>query len=240
MKNPAIRLVAFDIDGTLISTQGAGMRAFYRAFQSVLNISVDGGVIRPDGMTDPLIVKEILKHFGMADQWSENTRDALFSSYLSCLEEEMSRARELKLIRVLPGVAALLEAMSKQPDFAVGLVTGNLERGAIIKLKYAGLDRYFGFGGFGSDSEDRTELTRVGLRRGAQLAGEDRVKGAFVIGDTPLDIIHGHAAGATVIAVASAGYGIDDLQAHNPDLAVPDLTEADSMISFMRNFPHRT
>ena len=132
-----MRLVLFDVDGTLISTKGAGMRAFYRAFQSVLNISVDGGVIRPDGKTDPLIVKGILKHFGMADQWNENIRDALFSSYLSCLEEEMSRARELELIRILPGVAALLEALSKQPDFAVGLVTGNLEKGAHIKLKSA-------------------------------------------------------------------------------------------------------
>jgi phosphoglycolate phosphatase-like HAD superfamily hydrolase len=234
-----MRLVLFDIDGTLILTRGAGMRAFYRAMRHVFDITVDSEVICPDGKTDPLIAKELLAHFGQADRWSEESRNALFSSYLSCLEEEMSRARESGSIRILPGVTWLLDGLISQPDFALGLVTGNLEEGARIKLEKAGLDRYFRFGGYGSDSEDRTALIRVGIRRGAQLVAPAPVESSFVIGDTPLDIIHGHSAGACVIAVASAKYSVDDLRPHSPDLLVPDLTQVDSIISFMRMWPER-
>jgi len=115
---------------------------------------VDSEVIRPDGKTDPLIAREMLAYFNLSDRWCDATREALFESYLGCLEEEMSLARSAGLIRVLPGVSDLLEALSRQEDFAVGLVTGNLERGAHIKTgegrPAAG---YFHFGGYGSDSE---------------------------------------------------------------------------------------
>jgi phosphoglycolate phosphatase-like HAD superfamily hydrolase len=232
-----MRLVLFDVDGTLISTKGAGMRAFYRALDSVFGISVDREVIRPDGKTDPLIFKELLAYFNLADRWNEDIQETLFSSYLGCLENEMSRAKEHGLIRILPGAAALLEKLSSQPDFAVGLVTGNLERGARIKLDKAGIYGYFRFGGYGSDSEDRTELTRIGIERGARAVAPESIEGTFVIGDTPLDINHGHAAGASVIAVASARYSMDDLRMHKPDLLVADLTQTDSIISFMRDFP---
>jgi phosphoglycolate phosphatase-like HAD superfamily hydrolase len=131
----------------------------------------------------------------------------------------------------------LLEKLSSQPDFAVGLVTGNLERGARIKLDKAGIYGYFRFGGYGSDSEDRTELTRIGIERGVRAVAPESIEGAFVIGDTPLDINHGHAAGSSVIAVASARYSMDDLRMHKPDLLVADLTQTDSIISFMRDFP---
>ena len=225
----------FDLDGTLISTRGAGMRAFYRALRSVFDISVDKEVIRPDGKTDPMIAKEMLAYFDLANRWCEETREAFFSSYLGCLEEEMRWAREQGLIRILPGVSALLEMLSRQPDFCVGLVTGNLEKGARIKLETAELIRYFRFGGYGSDSEDRTMLTRIGIRRGAQLIAPATVEASFVIGDTPLDILHGHAAGAAVIAVAGARYRRKDLAPHNPDLLVCDLTPAESIVRFMRS-----
>jgi phosphoglycolate phosphatase-like HAD superfamily hydrolase len=230
-----MKLVLFDVDGTLISTRGAGMRAYYRALHSVFNVRVDSEVIRPDGKTDPLIAREMLAYFNLSDRWCDATREALFESYLGCLEEEMSLARSAGLIRVLPGVSDLLEALSRQEDFAVGLVTGNLERGAHIKLEKAGLRGYFHFGGYGSDSEDRTELTRVGIRRGAHSIAPKAVEGAFVIGDTPLDITHGRAAGAWVIAVASAKYSLIELEACEPDLLVPDLTPAGKIISFMRD-----
>ena len=229
-----MRLVLFDVDGTLISTDGAGMRAFYRALRAVFDIHVESGIIRPDGKTDPAIAKELLTHFGLADQWGNTIQMALFSSYLAYLNEEMSRAREHGRIRILSGVGNLLNRLTTLPDFAVGLVTGNLEEGAHIKLENAGLDGYFHFGGYGSDSEDRTALTRIGIQRGANIVEPAQVEGAFVIGDTPLDIFHGHAAGACVIAVASARYSMDDLGVHNPDLLVPDLTPVDSIISFMR------
>jgi len=215
------------------------MRAFYQALRHVFAVNVDSEVVRPDGKTYPLIAKELLAYFGQGDRWNEESRNALFSSYLSCLEEEMSRARDSGSIRVLPGVAKLLEVLTCHADFALGLVTGNLEEGARIKLEKAGLDGYFRFGGYGSDAEDRTMLIRLGIQRGVQRIAPAPVEGAFVIGDTPLDIIHSHAAGACVIAVASAKYSVDDLRPHNPDLLVPDLTQTDFIISFLRTWPAR-
>jgi phosphoglycolate phosphatase-like HAD superfamily hydrolase len=230
-----MRLVLFDVDGTLISTKGAGMRAFYRALQGLFGISVENEVIRPDGMTDPLILKALLAHFGMADQWCTQTQETLFACYLNCLEDEMSRARERGQIRILPGVVNLLETLAFMDDFCVGLATGNLEKGAQIKLDKAGLSKYFRFGGYGSDCENRTSLVRIGIERGARIIAPATVEEAFVIGDTLLDIVHGRAAGARTIAVASARYGVNDLSRENPDLVVADLTAIDSIVSFMRD-----
>lgn len=234
-----MKLVLFDVDGTLILTGGAGMRALYRALDLHFGIKVDREPIHPDGKTDPLIVKELLKYFHLEAQYNDKTRDLMLSSYLGFLDEEMSRARSRNLIQILPGVAEFLEMLNGLSDFCIGLVTGNLEQGARIKLKNAGLDRYFRFGGYGSDSEDRTSLTRIGIQRGAHTIAPAPVEGAFVIGDTPLDIHHGHAAGARVIAVASARYGMDELQAHDPDLLVAALTEAESILRFMKDSPRQ-
>jgi phosphoglycolate phosphatase len=230
-----MRLVLFDIDGTLISTGHAGMRAYYRALESVFSVRACDDLIRPDGKTDPSIARELLACVNMSDRWSDAARDALFASYLEYLDEEMCLARDCGLIRILPGVENLLETLSRQPDFALGLVTGNLKEGARIKLEKAGIHRYFQFGGYGSDSEDRTSLARIGIERGIRFVAPASVERSFVIGDTPLDIIHGHAAGAPVIGVASARYSVSELEPHGPDLLVSDLTGADAIISFLRN-----
>ena len=123
-----MKLVLFDVDGTLISTKGAGMRAFYRALQSVFDIRVESEVIRPDGKTDPLILRELLSYFGLAEHWCKEARAKLFAEYLRCLEDEMSQAKSRGLIRILPGVLNLLQSLQSQEDLAVGLVTGNLEK----------------------------------------------------------------------------------------------------------------
>jgi phosphoglycolate phosphatase len=234
-----MRLVLFDIDGTLITTGHAGMRAYYRALGSVFSVSVDGASIKPDGKTDPLIAKELLACAGLAHLWSEDVSVALFGSYVGYLEEEMDKAKEDGQIRILPGVIDLLEVLSRQPDFSMGLVTGNLEKGAQIKLEKAGLGHFFRFGGYGSDFEDRTGLTRVGIERGIRFVAPAPVEAAFIIGDTPFDIIHGRAAGADVIAVASARYSLRDLEPYKPELLVPDLTQTDQIIEFMRCSPER-
>jgi phosphoglycolate phosphatase-like HAD superfamily hydrolase len=131
-------------------------------------------------------------------------------------------------------VVSLLDTLAHAPDFLVGLATGNLEKGAEIKLRHAGLDGYFRFGGFGSDAEDRTELIRQGIRRGTQLCAPVPIEAIFVIGDTPLDIIHGHQAGARVLAVASAKYSMADMEPCQPEMLVPDLTAVDGILSFFR------
>jgi phosphoglycolate phosphatase len=232
-----MRLVLFDVDGTLIHSSGAGMRAFHRAFQAVFGVTVDREVIRPDGKTDPLIAREMLDYFGLQHRWRDETRDALFSTYLANLDGEMGLVRAKGTLRVLPGVVALLDALAPRPDFALGLATGNLERGSEIKLRHAALDRYFRFGGFGSDAEDRTELIREGIRRGIQLCAPQTVDGSFVVGDTPLDIIHGHNAGARVLAVASAKYSLRDLAPFQPEMLVADLTDVASILSFLTSEP---
>lgn len=209
------------------------MRAFFRAFEEVFGIPVKAEVVRPDGKTDPLIARELLAHFGREQLWNEQSRESLFDAYLSRLEGEMTRAKSADSIRILPGVKELLEAFSVRPDFALGLVTGNLEGGAHIKLENAGLDRYFKYGGFGSDSEDRTELIRRAIARGKSLVAPREVEASIVIGDTPLDIIHGHAAGAVVIAVASARYTVAELRRHGPDLLVPSLAPIETVVSFV-------
>ena len=228
-----MRLVLFDIDGTLILSGGAGMRAFFRAFKQVFDLQVSREVIHPDGKTDPLIAKEILRHFGQESRWNARSRDALFTAYLNCLDEEMGRAKEEGAIRILPGVLELLDFLKQRQEFALGLVTGNLEGGARIKLEKAGLDSYFRFGGYGSDSEDRTMLIRKAIERGTEFVAPVPVEAAHVIGDTPLDIIHGHAAGASVIAVASARYSLSELQALNPDLLVASLAPLQPILSHL-------
>jgi phosphoglycolate phosphatase len=229
-----MHLVLFDVDGTLILTNGAGMRAFYRALEDVLGVDASRGLYHPDGKTDPQIARELLAGLDLSNQWTEEIRKTLFAAYLAFLEDEMRRAKKQGLIRILPGARNLLDLLVNQPDFCLGLVTGNLEKGARIKLEMAGLGGYFRFGGYGSDSENRTELTRIGIERGAQSVVPNSVEDAFVIGDTPLDIIHGHAAGARVIAVASSRYSIDELGMHDPDLLIRDLTPAESVVRFMR------
>ena len=178
-------LLLFDIDGTLISTDGAGMRAFQRALQEVIGIRIDMKAVRPDGKTDPLILKETIAHFGLNDRREIHSQQEIFSRYLDFLEDEMEKALESGKVRVLPGVGNLLNALSRKSDFALGLATGNIEDGARVKLEKAGLSGFFHFGGFGSDSEDRTELTRIGIRRGSHYVSPAPVDGAFVIGDTP-------------------------------------------------------
>jgi len=230
-----MRLVLFDIDGTLILSHGAGMRAFYRGLSQVFGLTMQKDSVSPDGKTDPLIARECLAYFRQEHLWNDESRANLFDCYLACLEEEMEQARLNGSIRILPGVTALLEKLASEPEYALGLVTGNLEGGARIKLAKAGLDRYFHFGGYGSDAEDRTALVRMAIERGRDHVAPEAVDRTFVIGDTPLDVIHGRAAGASVIAVASANYKIADLQACGPDLLVADLTAMETILSFLKN-----
>lgn len=211
------------------------MRAFSRAMQSTLQVNVDGCSIEPDGKTDPLILKEFLESSCGLASWSASVQEALFEAYLICLQEEMAEAKRRSLIRVLPGVVAILEDLTRRSDYCLGLVTGNLEKGARIKLENAELMHYFRFGGYGSDAEDRTQLTRMAMQRGAQIVAPAMVSKSFIIGDTPLDIMHGRAAGASVIAVASARYSVPELKKHNPDLLVPDLTYAPEILDFMQS-----
>ncbi len=200
-------VVLFDVDGTLVSTGGAGRRAMEDAFEAVCGRRDACEAIAFAGSTDRAIVRAGLRAAGCPDDaaWVERVLDV----YLERLPVHLARA---SAYRVHPGVVELLDALAAAADagapLTFGLGTGNVEAGARAKLRpAAGLDRRFTFGGFGCDAEDRAELLRVGLRRGAARLGEaPEACRAVVVGDTARDVAAAHAVGAECLAVAT-GFG---------------------------------
>ena len=221
-----MRLVLFDIDGTLLLSGGAGTRSLHRAFQIRYGIEPDSTSIRFDGKTDPLIIQELISIYDLDDEPGPE----LYDIYLSILPDEIRRSPNFQ---VLAGARELVIQLSADPNFLIGLATGNVETGARMKVERAGLSSYFPFGGYGSDSGDRTELIRAAIRRGSELTAPLVPDEVFVIGDTPRDIRHGRAAGAITIAVATGNYGLDELSLHDPDLAVAGLHPMGPILEFM-------
>ncbi|MBI3891537.1 MAG: HAD family hydrolase [Candidatus Wallbacteria bacterium] len=225
-----VKLILFDIDGTLVLSGGAGARALARAFSELYEVSEAMTGIVFAGCTDPMIVRDIFRvKLGREDRPGELQR--VLDRYLLHLPEEVGRAEKAA---VLPGVEALLAALSPRADVLIGLLTGNIEPGARIKLGRFGLDGYFGFGGFASDSEDRDEIARVALARGRQRAGRDvPAEDAIVVGDTPRDISCGRAIGARVLAVATGPHPKTDLAAHAPDWLLQDLSGTTAVMELL-------
>jgi phosphoglycolate phosphatase-like HAD superfamily hydrolase len=216
-----VKLLLFDIDQTLINTGGAGLRALDRACEKLLRLrnAMDG--ISPHGKTDPAIAREILRvRLGITSP-ADHEISSILESYALFLKEEVQSS---PTYRVLPGIALLLEEMRLRTDIVMGLATGNIELGARIKLGRADLNRYFEFGGFGSDSEDRTELVRRAAEKAANRNGRPiSASNVFVIGDTPLDIDAGNRAGFKTVGVATGSYSVDQLLDAGAAIAVTDL-----------------
>ncbi len=223
-----MRVVLFDVDGTLIDNGGAGGRALRRALADRYSLTDGTDRVRFDGKTDPQIVREILSRHGTEGLFSPDAMPSFFPIYLSFLREELSDSKEF---RVLPGARELVGFLDRHQDFLVGLATGNIQEGAQLKLDRAGLGSFFSFGGFGSDSEDRTELTRTAIERAHDLS-KGQVEKVFVVGDTPRDIVHGKEAGATTVAVASGNYSQETLEGYKPDLAVKSLDPINPVVDF--------
>lgn len=208
------KALLFDIDATLLKTGWAGFRALNRAFDGLYGVQDATQGIRPAGKTDPLIIREMLKK-SLLDLDPDREIPRVVELYLEYLAEEVEVSPGFQ---VMPGVPQLLEALSAIPYLVLGLATGNLEQGAYIKLKRAGLESYFSFGGFGSDSENRTEVVLAAIRRAKDhLKGEVSPDAVYVIGDTPLDIVHGKEAGTRTIAVATGGSDMEELGRYGPD-----------------------
>ncbi len=220
---PAPTVLLFDIDGTLCDTAGAGRRAIARAFEALHG--------RPDacddlgfsGLTDPRIARHGLTTIAAA--CDPAAIDALIATYVGFLEAELAATAGC---RALPGVAPLLDRLAplRGPTLALGLGTGNVERGARLKLRRVALDHHFAFGGFGCDAEDRAALLAAGADRGATQLGQPRAAcRVVVIGDTPLDVQAAHAIGADCLAVATGRFTADALAAEGPRVVLADLTD---------------
>lgn len=226
------RIVVFDIDGTLVRTGGAGRRAFVLAVEEVLGHPIDDSDFSFAGRTDVSICRGLLARGGV-EEIDSGLLDRVFARYLVHLEHELTTTESFRLCA---GVADLLEALSRIPEFRIGLLTGNIEIAARRKLGHMGIDRYFPFGAFGSDEEDRDLLVPVVRERAGRLYGEEAARApVVVVGDTPLDIRCARAGGARVLAVASGTFDRAGLQPHAPDVLMDDLSRTREVIAALQD-----
>ena len=216
-----VRLVLFDIDGTLIHTGGAGVKAFAKVFSTEFGVTDGFQQLKFAGRTDTGLVREFFGYHQISPT-PENFR-RFFERYVFWLDHILRESRTA----TCPGIWEFLKALKALPDPPVlGLLTGNIRLGAEIKLRHFDLWDVFVTGAFADDHEERDEIAAVARQRGRRLLGEDlRDDEVLVIGDTPLDIRCGRAIGARVLAVATGGAKFDELQQHRPDWAVQDLTK---------------
>lgn len=218
-------LLLWDIDGTLITAGGAGERALVHALREEFGIAGTLEDIELAGRTDRWIARHVLAKFAVPDTVANIER--YLNRYLKHLPQEMANPRA----RILPGVREVLTVVASKPGFAQGLLTGNLRRGAEIKLSHHQLWAHFQFGAFADDSEQRNELGPHALRRAAAHHDvEFAVDRVFVIGDTPHDIACGQAIGARTIAVATGRHGRTELQACQPTAVFSDLSDTAAVL----------
>lgn len=217
-----MRLVLFDIDGTLLNSGGVGRASMQRALSEVFGSPGDAAY-RYDGKTDKQIVRDVMRLEGHTDEHIDSRMTTLIDRYLYGLKESIE-SRKFN-VRPLEGVVEILDALEARDDVVLGLLTGNVETGARAKLSAAGIDPdRFRVNAFGSDHEHRPQLPAIAQRRfgetlGIAVAGEKVV----VIGDTPADIECGRELGARAIGVASGHYSMADLEKHAPYAVFPSL-----------------
>jgi phosphoglycolate phosphatase len=220
------RLLLFDIDGTLVISGGAGEGALKDAMRERFSVEEDLAGVVLAGATDALIARELLGKHNLPAT-SENI-SALLDTYLHHLPKRMPNHKG----RLLPGIRELLDRLKTMDEFSIALLTGNLRRGAEIKLTHYGVWDYFEFGAFADDHHDRNELggfarSRAFDRHGVEFSSEN----IFVIGDTPRDIECGRAIGAKTVAIATGNYPLTTLREHEPDFLFEDLSDTDAVIA---------
>jgi phosphoglycolate phosphatase len=213
--------ILFDVDGTLITTYGASAVTWRRVFADLYEIPADIGTLSHAGLTDPevgrLIFTAVIGHDPSPSELAQ-----LMAKRLEHLPAAVAESTDY---RVLPGVQELLPSLASR-GYLLGLATGLVESAAHIKLARGDLNKYFPFGGYGSDSPNRTELTRLGIQRaGAVLGRPVDPQQTWVIGDTPLDIAAAHGAGAIAVGVVSGGYTAGELRDAGAELVLDALTD---------------
>jgi phosphoglycolate phosphatase-like HAD superfamily hydrolase len=217
-----VKLLLFDIDLTLINSGAAGRRAMTQAFEKVFR--KQNGFVGVDfaGRTDPLILKDALAHNGL--EWDPRREESFKKTYFGYLKTEIQKPNRRK--RMQPGVSEILNILSGRKDITLGLLTGNWYEGAMTKLGYFDLTRFFPFGAFADDSEIRAELPPVAVQKckdttGVSIGSED----VFIIGDTPLDVACAKPFGAKSIAVATGLFSTKELEEAHPDYLFTDFSD---------------
>jgi len=228
-----MRALLFDLDGTLTRSGGTGTRALGQALHARELAVAELRKMRLDGMTDRAIARALLAAEGdqklpldeRMQAVNEAEIDAVLERYLEALGRECMR----KAYEPLPGVAALLERLRARTDVLLGLCTGNLARGAELKLTSAGLWGGFRCGGYGSDAELRADIVRAAWQKARELGAND----GLVIGDTPRDILAAHEAGLPACGVATGRYSVHELAEHGAEVVLAsfgDVAQAERLL----------
>lgn len=226
----------WDVDGTLLRTNGVAQRAFDVAAEHVLGRPPGPHEVRMSGKTDPLIALEILLFAGLA----EDEARRLLPRVVERLEAELDEARELvrEQGHLMPGVEPLLAELHEDPRVVQSVLTGNTASNAAVKLEAFALDRWLDVevGAFGSDDSDRERLVPIALERVRRLRGRELAPDdVWVVGDTPRDLACARAGGARCLLVATGRFPIGELEAEGPDEVLPDLTDTEAVLRLLRS-----
>ena len=239
-----MRLVLFDIDGTMLRSGGVGRVSMESALMEVFG-APGSPDYHYDGKTDRQIARELMRLEGFTVQEIDAQMDAVMDAYLETLRRELSSGR--RTVHVLDGVVELLDELDREEEVVVGLLTGNIEAGARAKLEAAGIDiARFRANAFGSDHEHRPELPAVARQRARDLLGEREGEGEgggaefngnrmIVIGDTPADIKCGESIGARAIGVATGRYTVEQLSEHEPYAVFATLADTEAVMQRIMN-----
>lgn len=222
-----MRLILFDIDGTLIDSGGAGVRSLNLAMEELFSLDNAFQGISMAGKTDTQIIKEGLMKY---DLFANGGIEAIINAYLKHLKREIQNNRK----HVKPGIYEVLDELKDLRDSGLGLLTGNLEAGARIKLEPFMLNRYFPTGAFGSDDEDRNNLLPIAVRRFEELFQMSiEIDNCIIVGDTPRDVECAHIYGALCIGVATGPYSYDALVEAGADYVIQDLSEHQTLLQLL-------
>lgn len=227
------KLVLFDIDGTLVLTGGAGLRAMNRAIEEVLGHPEGLDGIPVAGRTDWSILVDAVTKVGR--HMNTELLDTLRDRYVANLAVEIQHPGK-GVKSVMPGIRELLDELDRRDDVFVGLLTGNFEEGARIKLGHFDLWRYFACGAYGGDAADRNALVPFAIAR-ARLCGLPDITAhdVLVVGDTPHDVACAHAAGAVPIAVATGHHTVEQLRESGAQIVFDDLSDTRAFLELLEN-----
>jgi phosphoglycolate phosphatase len=228
---PALKLVLFDIDGTILLTGGAGRVTMDRIYEDLFGVTSAFDGLHADGKTDPLIFAELLQRHAIEVDDEAAVLAEIRRRYEAGFAEAMGRSPA----SLMPGVVQVIEALHARNDVQLALLTGNLERTARIKVDHFDLGGYFPFGAYASDSAHRRDLPPVAVRRAEEHLGRAVGLGphVIIIGDTPKDVDCALANGCTAVGVGAARYSVDDLRRAGAHHVLPDLCDADAVVEII-------